>query len=791
MLLRENMIERSGGPEADAPPSISTVIEQLMQFVRRQIYILACGPAAAIPLALAYLLVTPSLYTATATILIDNNALRVLQSQSQQLADTALDTVQVGSQVNILESDNLALAVVRKLKLTADPEFVKTGVEPISSANAKGALEEKDAVEEKEREALDAFAGHRSIARLERTYGLDISFTSKDPVKAAKIANAIAEAYIDDQLEVRDQVRQRAGVWLEERIDALKAQVTAADRAILEFKEKNKIVDVGGQGTGQGGQSHLIGDQQLVELNTQLAAARGATTEARARLDRIEEVRKQDVGEAAVADTLRNEVITRLRNKYLDLSAREAGISQRYGSDHEASVNLRNQMAEVSRNISSELGRIAASYQSDYEIAKAREENVERDMAKLIKEGRVTSRDKVGLAELQSSAQVYHSIYDSFLQRYMDAIQQQSFPIAEARIISFAAPPSHRSKPHRLLVLTIATTLGFIASLGGAALREAIDNVFRTSRQVEDHLQAPCLAVIPFLSTKNLSVAATRPSIAWRRDLDNDRSLSSDDQTSKVIADRTACVAFSDPVLRHAVDHPLSAFAEAVRAVKVSVQRQASIRPDVKVIGVTSTFPNEGKSTLSCNLAMLMADAGKRVILLDADLRNPKLARSLDPQPAVGLMELLHGEIDLNRAVTSEPDSHLALLPVVLEGPLAHTDEILSSQIFKTLIDRLRKQYDYVIVDLPPVAPVVDVRAALPLIDSLVFVLEWGSTRIGAVQSYLAAPEIRERLLGVALNKANLKDVQRFAIPGLYQEGYYTNLGYSARAGSTPSREDS
>lgn len=786
--MRENMIGRSGGLETgDASPSISAVIEQLMQFVRRQKYILVSGPAAAIALALAYLLVTPSLYTATATILIDNNSLRVLQSQSQQTGETTLDTSQVGSQVNILESDNLALAVVRKLKLTADPEFVRPGAEPISSANAKSTLDEKDAVEEKEREAIDAIATHRSIARLERTYGLDVSFTSKDPIKAAKIANAIAAAYIDDQLEVRDQVRQRAGVWLQERIDALKAQVTAADRAVLEFKEKNKIVDLG-QGTGQGGQSRLIGDQQLVEINSQMAAARSATSEARARLERIEEIRRQDVSEATVADTLRNDVITRLRNKYLDLSAREAGISERYGKDHEASINLRSQMMEVSRNIGSELGRIAASYQSDYEIAKSHEENVEREMAKLIKEGRVTNRDKVGLAELQSSSQVFHSIYDSFLQRYMDVIQQQSFPIAEARVISFAAPPSRRSKPHRLLVITIAATMGFIASLGGAVLREAIDNVFRTRRQVEESLQVACLAVIPFLSTENLNAAATRPSIAWRRDLDEDRSTSLDEGKTKAIAGRTVCVALSESVLRHAVDHPLSAFAEAIRAIKVSVQRQTSIRPDVKVIGVTSTFPNEGKSTVSCNLAMLMADAGKRVILVDADLRNPKLARSLDPQPAVGLMELLHGEVELNQAITSEPDSHLTVLPVVIEGPLAHTDEILSSKVFKNLIDRLREHYDYVILDLPPVAPVVDVRAALPLIDSLVFVLEWGSTRIGAVQRYLATPEIRERLLGVALNKANLKEVQRFDIPGLYQEGY-TNLGYSRTVGSTPSRE--
>jgi succinoglycan biosynthesis transport protein ExoP len=283
LQLPEKMIVRAGGPEVgDGSPSISAVIEQLVQFVRRQWYILVAGPAAAILIGLAYLSVTPSLYTATATILIDGNTLRVLQNQTQQLGDNPLDTIQVGSQVDILESDNLALAVIRKLKLTEDSEFVRTGG-GASSANAKGALEEKGAEEDKEREAVDAFAGKRSVARLERTYGLDVSFTSKDPVKAAKIANAIADAYINDQLEVRDQTRRRAGAWLEERIEALKAQVTTADRAVLEYKEKNKIVDVGGQGSGQGAQGRLIGDLQLAELNSQLATARGATSDARAR----------------------------------------------------------------------------------------------------------------------------------------------------------------------------------------------------------------------------------------------------------------------------------------------------------------------------------------------------------------------------------------------------------------------------------------------------------------------------------------------------------------------------
>jgi polysaccharide biosynthesis transport protein len=774
VLSRGILIDHSGGDDAkEASASMSSVIEQLTGFARRQYKVLIIGPAAAILLGLLYLLVTPLQYTATATLLIDSSRLRGLQSQLQPaLGDIPLDTLQVGSQVEILASDKIALAVIRKLKLAEDPGFV--------GRSAGLLFADPGSVADRERKALDEFANRRSIARIERTYALDISFTSRSPAAAATIANAIAEAYVDDQIEAKDQTRQRAGSWLQDRINELRAEVTSADRTVLEFKEKNNIVDLGGpNGTaGPGTSSRLIGEQQLFDLNSQLATARAATSEAKARLERIEQVRKMDVGEAAVADILKNEVITRLRNQYLDLSARETNLSARYGAEHAAAVNLRNQMEDLSRNIGTELGRIAASYQSDYEIAKTREENLERALAKLVSEGQVTNRDRLGLAELESSAKIYHAIYDNFLQRYMEAIQQQSFPITDARVISLAAPPSQKSKPNGSLVLAIAATMGIVVSLGMASLREAIDGAFRTGRQAEQALRVKCLSVVPLLTSPAAPTPAAERPIARRAHPVADARRAPADQAAGTAPPDMTSFAFSDPLLRRVVDDPFSVFAEAFRAIKVTAGLHAAIR-DNKVIGVTSTLPGEGKSTVACNLAALMADAGKRVILMDADLHNPTLARSLDPKPTAGLMELLGGKIDLEQAIGQEPSTQLALLPLVLSEQLPHTDEILSSLAFKNLVDQLRQRYDYVIVDLPPVAPVVDVRAVLPVIDSLVFVVAWGSTRIRAVQRHLMAePELRDRLLGFVLNKANLKELERFDQQGLHHDGYYANRSY-------------
>ena len=294
---------------------------------------------------------------------------------------------------------------------------------------------------------LSRFLAKRTITRVGRTYVLDIAYTSLNPARAATIANAIADAYIVDQLESKYQATRRASVWLQDRIRELRQQVSDADRAVLDYKEKNKIVSVGASAPGG---SRLLLEQQLEELNTQLGAARAAAEEAKARLQRIDDVMKKDVPDATVADSLRNEVINRLRNNYLDLASKEAIWSARYGSAHLAAVNLRTQMTELRRAILDELGRIAQGYKSDYEIAKSRIEGLERSLSNLVAESQVINRDRLGLRDLESKAQVYHTLYDNFLQRYMEAIQQQSFPITEARVISPAAAPQHKSGPRHL-----------------------------------------------------------------------------------------------------------------------------------------------------------------------------------------------------------------------------------------------------------------------------------------------------------------------------------------------------
>jgi polysaccharide biosynthesis transport protein len=798
--------------------AIAELIEQLTGFIRRQFPIFLFITACSLALGLVYLITTPPNFTSHAMLLIDSSKLRILQQQQTPIGDVPIDTAQVETQVEILKSENIGLSVIKELKLTEDPEFIGSGAGLlgwlVGSAGSGTGRSERQL----ERSALAAFLGKRSISRVARTYVLDIGFTSLNPTRSAAIANAIADAYIVDQLESKYQATKRASVWLQDRIKELRQQASEADRAVLDYKEKNKIVAVGG--TSASGGPRLLGEQQLEDLNTQLGTARAAAEETKARLQRINEVMQKDVPDATVADSLRNEVINRLRNNYLDLAAKEAIWSARYGSSHLAAVNLRTQMAELRRSIHDELGRIAEGYKSDFEITKTRVAGLEGELQKLVASSQVTNRDRLGLTDLESTAKVYHSIYDSFLQRYMEAIQQQSFPITEARIISAAAPPEHKSSPKALPVLGIAGIIGLILSFGAAIVREAIDQVFRTTRHVESALHVNCLAVLPLLSTSKPSgdkslrsaFASSLPikaGLSLRRDLTVAEppvaARAQSDQQTAVLSNVSSLVPSivgrevpkgaalhevaegrrlrfpPDKFMRQVVDEPLSAFAEAFRAIKVTADVSGVGKN--KVIGVVSTLPGEGKSTIASNFAELIAHSGKRVILVDADLRNPTLTRTLAPNAKVGVLEVLYKQAPLSDVTYLDEQTGMSFVPAVLKARLAHTSEVLASDAFELFIANLRNTYDYVIVDLPPLAPVVDVRATTQVIDSYVYVIEWGKTRRTMVQKQLlAAPELYDRLLGAVLNKSNFSVMQRYEgyDGGYYNQKYYGRYGYSA-----------
>ena len=229
------------------------------------------------------------------------------------------------------------------------------------------------------------------------------------------------------------------------------------------------------------------------------------------------------------------------------------------------------------------------------------------------------------------------------------------------------------------------------------------------------------------------------------------------------------------------VDSPLSRFTESIRAIKIAADLAGADNPN-KIIGIASSLPNEGKSTIALSLAQLIAHGGKRAILVDCDLRKPTLTRTLAPNASAGLIELASGKAIFEDIIWVEPTTGLTFLPTVLPPRLAHTAEILASNDTRKMFDRLREAYDYVIVDLSPLAPVVDVRVMTPLIDSFVFVVDWGRTKIDVVEHALNTTRgVYDNLLGVVLNKVDMNAFGRYETyhASYYDSRYYAHYGYT------------
>ena len=756
---------QEGGSTHDVPYSAelsaADLFAKVIGFIRRQFPVILSVVLLTIGLAAVYIFTTPPLYSAEARMMFDTGKVQLFEHSI--LGQDPVNSAMMDSQLEILKSENFALSVIENLHLTEYPEFAEfhgglIGTSRILVSNLfKSNKNESKSELEVTRRVMRAFEDRLTVSRVGMTYVIEIGFKSIDPDRAAQIANAVADTFIVDQREAKYQTIRSTAAWLQDRLNELRGQASAAERAVVEYKTKYNIVDSGGR---------LINEQQLSELNTALVKARADTVEAQARLDRLSQILRSDdfnpaaTELAAVTDTLHSDIISKLRQQYLELAQREALFSNRLGANHLAVVNLRNQMREIRRSILDQMKQIAAAYNSDYDIAKAREDSLEKSVAATITGSQATNKAQIELRQLESAAQTYRALYDNFQQRYMDFVQQQSLPMTEARIITRASRPSAKSSPKSLLILAAATMGGLVLGLGLAMLREIFDRAFRTGKQVEAQLKTECVSLVPMIKP-----GAKAAPVGTR--------AAADLAASRIIAPNAG-------LLRYVIDSPLSPFAELIRAIKVNVDADGAARSN-KVIGITSSLPNEGKSTIAASLAQLSAHGGARVILVDCDLRKPSLSQKLVPNATPGLIDVITDTASLDKVIWSDPSTQLSFLPAGVRSREIHTSEMLASHAMKRFFVRLRESYDYVIVDLSPIAPVVDVRSTPHLVDSYVFVIEWGKTKIDVVEHSLnSTRRVYDNLLGVLLNKVDFKLLNRYEGHGNYHyDRHYAHYGYT------------
>lgn len=734
----------------DSGPLVSAIdLEKAISVARRQWRVVAASVVIAIVLGCAYVITAVPQYTATASILIGGASDGLVNRLSMDQA-AAADDASILSQVELLKSDTIGLAVVDKLNLSNNQEFLASGSSALGTIrNAFSAildfpslfvsseLEPTDQDENK-RQALAIVQRNMSILRVGRTYVLNVSFTSPSKDIASIVANAIADIYITDKLEAKYDATRRASDWLQARIDELKQKALETDLAVQQYRAANNLL---------GTESGLIADQQLAQLNSALIVAQAETAKAQAKYDHIQQIIRSGQSDAIVPEVLDSPVSNELRQKYLAASKLEADISSRLGPDHVRAARLRDEMQEYQRLMFAELNRISESYKNELDVAQTRQNTLEQSLDKAKNESASAGESSVQLRELERSAETYKNLYQTFLQRYQEAIQQQSFPITEARIITRPVKPQRPSYPRKLMVLAIFAVFGAAAGSGVGAVRELRDRFFRTGEQIRDEINLEYLGSLPLCSVVPTSTERLDSNIGVK----GLRKISS--------------------LTNFVLEHPLSVFAETLRSAKIGIDLRKN-GSGGRVVGVVSTLPGEGKSTVAINFAELLASQGARVVLIDCDFRNPGTTQSIASHAERGLLELLMNGANVQDVVLMNEKSGLAFIPGAIRQRVPHSSEMLSSPAMRDLLEDTRERFDYIVLDLPPLAPVVDARGIEPLIDDFLFVVEWGQTSRKIVSTTLARDEdIKSKCVGVILNKVDAKKMKLYETHG--SEAYY------------------
>ncbi|MBZ9798850.1 polysaccharide biosynthesis tyrosine autokinase [Mesorhizobium sp. ES1-4] len=755
-------------------------IERLLGMAARQAKVVAVCAAIGLFLGLLYLQTTPPKYVSISSVLIDEGLNKIVDDISAASTTMQTDSA-ILSQIEILTSTRLAAVVVDKLKLDQNDTFMN----PPQSALAQGiglirgliqyvrpshvvpGVGDINKLDPAARDALIA-ASRRDYAilklqneiradRVGRSYVIALGYQGTDPGLAKAITKAYADAYLADQLDASFDATERAAVWLQGRLTDLRESSQQASLAVEKFRAEH--------GLSANSDGQLMSDKQLADLNAQLIVAQADTARASARYQQYKSI--VDGGsdnafkDAAISsDQPASSVIAALKTRYLAVAKRQQDVEANFGAQHPQALALAKEKADISAQIFGELKQLTESYRNEYEVALARETALRANVAAAQGKSSVDNQSQVKLRELDQKATALTTLYQTFLGRYEEAAQQRSFPVGKIRIISDASTPLSASSPRTVVVLGLSLVLGVLMGAGFGGLNEFNERFFRTGEEVRDRVGLKFLGYLPTIGGK--PAKEDKP----------------DEGQPDVKVARSPAAIERRARMRVSIDAPASMFSETLRSAKIAfdvvMEGQAS-----RVIGVISVLPGEGKSTVAANLAGLLAANGAKTLLIDGDLRNPGLSRSLGMEADQGLMEAVVSGQTWQSVGKIDRQTKLAIIPAVSRGHFSHTSELLSSAGMRRFIENAKETFEYIIVDLPPLGPVVDAKAFAPLVDGFVLVTEWGRTPRAMVRSMLVSePYVANKIVGVVLNKVNLKKLAKYGSFGASEKFFDTYSSY-------------
>jgi capsular exopolysaccharide synthesis family protein len=719
---------------------------------RRRWLIIAITVLGAVLSAVWVLQITPK-YTSSAQLLIDPRGPRAFQTDTPVMPGMVMDRETIESEIQLLASRRLVGNLVDKLRLIEDPEFNPTLPDESSEIGAMlagliapigdwlrsltrmtgdGMATRLDANMVARSRTVDEVAEALAVVRVGQSRVLSVTFTSRDPIRAAELANTMAELYLVDHLDNRVAQRRRVTTWLETRLTELRDAAIASERAADEYRRQTGLFEV----KTASGTTERLDTQQLTQLSAELIKAQTDRVTLEAKL-RDAEAGRGPSGYEAIPEVLSSPVIGSLRTQEVRVKQRIADSELEYGQRHPVLVSARGELADIQTNIRREVNKIIEGLRNEVGRARVREASVQNSLRQLERRTAEQNAAQVRMNELVREAEASQRILEQFLEETKSLSAKQALDEPEARIIANAEPPLLPSFPKKKVLVALAMIGSFLLACGLVVLLERLYSRFRTSDDVEDALNLPTLATVPAVQARKFRSAAAKASSMPARLL-------------------------GDPPME---------FRSALNSLHVAILSRGSAEIKGTTL-FTSAFPGEGKSTMAAAFARRLADHEKRVVLVDCDVRRPSVARMLGLPAGPGVSEVLLGEATAADVVQQDPGSSLH---VIAAGSAKNTAEILSQERLRPLLDHLCALYDAVVVDTGPVLLTPDAVLLCHHASRTVLVVRWNaSNRQDVRRCVRMLAEARANVVGVVLNQVDVRKYASYAYDAsnTYLRGY-------------------
>lgn len=652
------------------------------------------------------------------------------------------------TQAQILTSDALAISVIRQLHLDRNPEFVGTANPATSPSNQAPDQNKQDSQAARENPflqehfdladrtpqesiALGVLRSRLSVSPVRNSRLIEVSYTSHDPESAQLVTNTLVTQYIDENYRNRYTSTMEASQWLSKQLNDLRQKVKQSNQAAANYQRQYGLVEV---------DDHDVPLSQLMaEVNHQLSDAQASRIEAEAY------VRMINLGQTDVVPAVRDDQVYQgLMTRFADIRVQLAQAQAIYGDENSNVKKLQQESSEMSAQIEAERTRMISRVRTSFAAAQAREQMMIQASEKILaRMGNANSR-MVTYRALKNEATANSELYNTLQARLKEAGIYAGLGSSNIHIVDLAGRLRQATGPHRELIIGAGAMLSSMLVLIIAFVRESFDNTARTPDDLEMWTGTPSLAILPRIGQHNPESA--QPLL---------QSAQGSSGTSASAASK------------YFLAGPRTAEAESMHNLCTTLMFS---KPDgaPRVILVSSPSASEGKTTVAVNLAKVLAQRGK-TCLMEGDLRNPSFANIFNLQLKLGLSQLLAGNGPLNQATQNIPG--VPNLSILTAGPaVSNPADLVSSEKMQYLFASLRHDFDYVVVDSPPIIPLSDARILSGLSDAVILVGRHGlTTRRAITRCAQLLIEVRAPLVGVVLNDIDLNSA----------DYHYYNYGYS------------